>query len=160
MYKCKYFKIYELVPESLYKAYGEWCWNLLDERALITLDALRERFGSLTVNNYKWNGIRSDSGFRDASFYKSIEEYSKSRSQHKYGRAFDFISNTHKAADIRKYIIENPTEFPYITFLEVGPIKRGKAMSWVHFDTRNCDFTCWSPVNGVVSPSKVIKEGW
>ena len=159
MYKCKYFAIHELVPKSLYTAYGEWCWCLLDEYALRTLDALRERFGSLTVNNYKWNGTRKASGFRNEEYYGDAVKYAKSRSQHKYGRAFDFISKTYSAQEIRKYIVEHRDEFPYITFLEVGPLDdKGKPMNWVHFDTRNGDFTLWSPELGTIGIQMMLEE--
>lgn len=144
MYKCRYFKIHELVPQELFEKHGEKCWSLMDDRALKTLDALRERFGSLTVNSYKWGGNRKWSGLRTAGFYKSQSAYDKSRSQHKYGRAIDFISKRHTAKEMRDYVLDNLEEFPHIKFLECE-------ISWFHFDVRNCDFTMWSPKRGVVT---------
>lgn len=52
MYKCSHFKIQELVPPAIFEARGEKAWELLDERLLITLDRLRDRFGPITVNNW------------------------------------------------------------------------------------------------------------
>jgi len=54
MHICKHFKIQELVPPAVFDARGERAWELLDERMLITLDKLRERYGPVTVNT----GIR------------------------------------------------------------------------------------------------------
>jgi hypothetical protein len=51
MYKCNHFSVHELVPRSVFEKRGERAWQLLDERLLITLDRLRERYGSTTVNN-------------------------------------------------------------------------------------------------------------
>ena len=52
MYKYNYFSIHELVPPHVFGQRGEKAWELLDERLLIILDQLRERFGSMTLNNY------------------------------------------------------------------------------------------------------------
>lgn len=67
MYKCKPFKIHELVPLGIHRKRGEQAWQLLDEKALITLDLLREKFGSAIVNDCKRNGTYKYRGFRPAS---------------------------------------------------------------------------------------------
>ncbi|CAM0062698.1 hypothetical protein VPHF86_0267 [Vibrio phage F86] len=157
MYKCKYFEIYELVTPQMYEAWGEKCWQLFDERVLITLDALREEFGSCVVNDWKWGGSFDDSGFRDVHFYSSVDAYLKSRSQHKYGRAIDAKFKV-PAHEVRKFILENPTLFPHVKFIETGPLKDGRAMSWVHIDVRNGDLICWSPKEGVISAQSVIER--
>ncbi len=157
MYKCNHFKIYELVTPEMYNKWGEKCWQLFDERILITLDALRERFGSCVVNDWKWGGRFDDSGFRDENFYSSVEAYFRSRSQHKFGRAVDAKFKV-PAHEVRKYILENPDEFPYVTFIEVGPLKDGSVMTWVHIDVRNGDLTCWSPKEGVIAKEDVIRR--
>ena len=145
MYKTKHFKLHELVPQHLYEKHGEACWELLDSRALQTIDALRDKFGSITINNYFWGGTRNWSGVRTEHFYSSVEAYLKTRSQHKYGRAFDCIVRDYTAKEVRKYIMDNPDEFPYITFLEAD-------ISWLHLDCRNCDrIKLWSPTRGYIS---------
>lgn len=158
-YICKHFGIEELVPERVFKKIGSRAWQLLDDRLLITIDALREEFGSITINNWKWNGSRQYSGLRDEHFYSSVTSYLSSRSQHKYGRAADMLFNV-SADKVRKFILENPEKFPYVTFVECSPLdKKGKAMSWVHVDVRNADLVCWSPVEGVISKEEVIRRG-
>lgn len=159
MYKCKHFKIYELVPPSLYNKFGEKCWQLFDERLLMTLDAMRERFGSCTINDWKWGGIFSHSGLRDETFYGTVEKYLTSRSQHKYGRAADCKFKDYTAQEVRAIILQEKEKFPYISFIETGPLKGGKPMTWVHIDVRNSDLTLWSPVEGVLSEQSVISRG-
>ena len=145
MYKPTHFALEELVPQTLFEQHGYACWELLDDRALITLDKLREKFGSMTVNNWKWNGPRKWSGLRTEGFYKSVTDYLRSRSQHKYGRAFDVIFKDISAKEVRDYIVKNQSEFPYITFLECD-------ISWFHFDVRNCDgLKLWSPKRGFIN---------
>ena len=127
MYKCKHFKIHELVPKHIYETRGEKAWELLDERGLRTLDRLRDRFGVATVNNYIYGGGREWSGLRtkDSPYYSPT-------SQHSFGRAFDVIFKKVDAETVRQYILSHRNEFSYITALELD-------VSWLHFDVRNTD---------------------
>jgi hypothetical protein len=52
MIKAKYFKIHELVPPKVYQVRGEKAWQLIDPKLISLIDALREEFGSATINNY------------------------------------------------------------------------------------------------------------
>jgi hypothetical protein len=124
MYRCKHFKIEELVPRHVHEDRGNKAWYLLDTRSLQTLDALRDQFGSLTVNNWCWGGNRQWSGLRTEA-----SPYGSQYSQHRFGRAFDCISATVTAETMRQYIMSHPEEFPLITAIEVG-------VSWLHFDVR------------------------
>lgn len=128
MYKCKYFKIQELVPPSAYNNLGEAAWRLLDPRALRSIDLLREKFGPIIINtwhnggNRQWSGLRTDDCPLGAKY-----------SQHKYGRAFDLVFKEVKPQKVIDYILGNPEEFPEITAVETG------TPTWVHIDVRNCD---------------------
>ena len=64
MYKCKYFKAYELVPEKLYKLRGEKALELLDRELLVALDYVREKLGKVTVNTWKSGGVFQYRGIR------------------------------------------------------------------------------------------------
>ncbi|AFN37522.1 hypothetical protein pp2_289 [Vibrio phage phi-pp2] len=159
MYKCKHFKIQELVTPQMHAAWGERCWSLFDDRLLRTLDALRERFGPCTINDWSWGGSFKYSGFRDENFYGSTQKYLDSRSQHKYGRAADCKFRNNTADQVRKYILENPEEFPYVKFIECSPLANGTSMSWVHIDVRNSeDVQCWSPKEGFIDADEVIRR--
>ena len=127
MYKCKHFKIYELVDPVTYEIRGEKAWELLDDRALKTLDAIRDYFGvPITVNDWKWGGKRQWSGLRTAE-----SPYYSPYSQHSFGRAFDCLVSGMAAQDVREAILKNRTKhFPYITGIELD-------VNWLHFDCRN-----------------------
>lgn len=129
MYKCKHFVIQELVPPQVYKERGEKSWELIDDRSLITLDRLREKYGPITVNNWHTGGEREWSGLRtpDSPYYSKY-------SQHSFGRAIDCIFKFHPAEYIRQAILKSKDDpaFEYINSIELG-------VSWVHFDIRNCD---------------------
>ncbi len=125
-YKCEHFDIEELVSKRVYKDRGNKAWELLDSRALETLDALRDHLKvSLTVNDWKWNGPRQFSGLRTYG-----TKYFSKYSQHSYGRAFDVVSDHITAEEMRTFIFDNPGLFPYIKAIELGT-------SWLHFDVRN-----------------------
>ena len=129
MYKCEHFAIHELVPPHVFAERGEKAWELLDERLLISLDLLRNRFGPMTVNNYYWGKDREWSGLRtsDSPYYSRY-------SQHSFGRAADCLFANKTAEEVRKEIINNPNnaDFELIGSLELG-------VSWLHFDVRNCE---------------------
>lgn len=128
MYKCTHFNIKELVDEKTYSARGEKAWALLDDRALKTLDILRDKFGSITVNDWSWGGPNQWRGLRtpDSKYYSTY-------SQHVHGKAFDCIFKEHTAEEVRTYIKEHRDEFPLITSMEDN-------VSWLHFDVRNSEF--------------------
>lgn len=125
MYTCKHFSIKELVPRHVHKDRGNRAWELFDDRALETLDALREQFGRATVNNWAWNGNREWSGLRTPE-----SPYGTQYSQHRLGRAFDVIFSEKTAEEAREYVLANEEEFPYIRGIELG-------VSWFHFDIGN-----------------------
>ena len=126
MYRCKHFDIKELVPPHIFEQRGEKAWELLDERALRTLDSLRDKFGPITVNNWAFGGDRKWSGLRTPE-----SPYYSETSQHSYGRAFDCIFHKKEAEEVRQYLLKNRDEFPAITSIELD-------VSWLHFDCRNC----------------------
>ena len=129
MYKCNHFSIHELVPPHVFDQRGEKAWALLDERLLLTLDRLRERFGSMTVNNYYWGKDREWSGLRtkDSPYYSSF-------SQHTFGRAADCLFSNRSTEEVRELILSNPSDSD---FELIGSVELG--VSWLHFDVRNCD---------------------
>lgn len=128
MYRPKHFILEELVPEMTHRLFGDKAWEFLDERALMVLDRLREKFGSITVNNWKWGGPRQWSGLRTEE-----SPYGTQYSQHRAGRAFDCVFKAADPETVRTYILEHPEEFPEIGGLELG------TPTWVHFDVRHHD---------------------
>lgn len=125
MYKCEYFMLQELVPKHVYKDRGQKAWELLDDRALRTLDGLRRMFGVTVVNNWHGGGDRQWSGLRTPE-----SPYGSQYSQHRLGQAFDCIFAEKSAEEVREYILSHQHEFPYIRGIELG-------VSWLHFDVGN-----------------------
>ena len=125
--KSKYFKAHELVPEHIYNERGLKSWELLDPRLIETIDALKEQFnvGTMTINNYFWNGDRHWSGLRTPG-----SKYYSETSQHSFGRAIDAVFSDYTAEEVRLYVIDNPKQFPHIKGIELG-------IDWFHCDLRN-----------------------
>ena len=127
MYIPKFFEAYELVPPEVYAERGDRSFELIDDRVLITLDALRTKFGPIIINNYMWGGHRKWSGLRTPGS-PDYRDYS----QHTFGRAMDCLFADISVEAVRQYLIDHPEEFPYITAFE-------KDVNWLHFDVRNAE---------------------
>ena len=120
-YRPKHFIIQELVPPEVFDELGDHSWLVLDPRAVVTLDQLREHFGICHVNNWHLGGELKYRGFRPMSCTVGAKY-----SQHRFGRAFDCSFNV-SAEIARRYIIENRESFPFLSRLE-------DEVNWLHFD--------------------------
>lgn len=125
MYQCEHFKIQELVPPQVYKDRGDKAWELLDERALRSIDSLRNDYGTCIINNWSYGGQRMWSGLRT-----SESPYYSKYSQHSFGRAFDCIFSKVSAEQIRQDIINARRFYPYVSAMELNT-------NWLHVDCRN-----------------------
>jgi hypothetical protein len=126
MYKCRHFDIEELVPRAVILLLGrDSAWVVFDDRALRTLDGLRDKFGATYVNDWQIGGNMDSRGYRCPN-----DKDGADFSQHKLGNAFDCTFKTAKVETVRAYILAHPDEFPWITGIEKG-------VSWLHFDTGN-----------------------
>lgn len=131
IYIPKHFKIYELIPKQEYYKYihrkGDKLWLMFDRRLLITLDVLRENFGTLVINDWYWGGENQYRGWRPMDILLGSE-----LSQHKFGRAVDFTPRKVTVNEVREYIRANQELYPYISAME-------DEVNWCHIDTRNWD---------------------
>ena len=140
MYYVKHFKIWELVPPDIYSELGERAVEQLDDRALMTLDQLRDKFGVTVVNTYKSQSMIKEFGLRrECGLRRSTTETGAKYSQHKRGAGFDCLFRDYTAHQVREYVMAHPDEFPYINAIESG-------VSWFHFDCRNCERITVFPV--------------
>ena len=130
MYIPKYFKPQELVPRSVYEDRGEKSYQLIDDRLLRIADFLRERFGSITVNNWSYGGNRTQSGLRIPG-----QQYYRPYSQHTFGRALDMIFNERSAQSVRLWL-RNNQDFICKNFQITG-FTVEENVSWLHIDLRN-----------------------
>ena len=126
MYIPDHFKLYELLPKSYYKKDNR-LWNIFDDRLLITIDNLRNKYGKMLVNDWYWKGENQYRGWRPLDCKVGAEF-----SQHKFGRAVDLILLEVDVNMVRKEIIDNQfsEDFKYITCMEDNT-------SWLHIDVRN-----------------------
>lgn len=130
----KWFTVKEIICPEIYSKFGERSLMFMDNRILWTIDSIREHFASkgfvgITINNWSNNGIRKYSGLRPFDCSEGAKY-----SQHKFGRAIDFLVNGITPSDVRKHIIENQKNqvFQYITRMEDFD-----GMSWTHIDCAN-----------------------
>lgn len=84
-YKTTNFIVQELVTPKTYEKLGEYAFKLFEEKALQSLDKLRDDYGkALKINDWSSGGKYSESGLRDIHTSTGA-----SRSAHKFGYAFD-----------------------------------------------------------------------
>lgn len=128
MHQCRHFDLEELVPPTTFEDRGLRAWELLDERILIAMDQLREDWGAIQVNTWKWGGPLMYRGFRppECSIGARL-------SQHRYGRAIDFTPLEANLETVYNAIKDG--EYHGITTLEnIEATSRG---NWIHIDCRN-----------------------
>lgn len=145
-YRCKYFKIKELVHPSFLTTNENILWMLLDERVLKGADRIRELYGACTVNA---------DGLTDCGLRKMDSKTGAVFSAHKFGRALDLhirsielegakikSSVERKKFKIKEYnkvrerLMIMP-EFDYLVF-ENG-------ISWLHIACQNRDNRLFNP---------------
>lgn len=123
-YKPKFFRTEELVHPDIFKRFGESSLMFLDARMLWTIDALRDVYGEMTINNWCFGGERVNSGLRTFD-----SKTGASFSAHKFGHAFDIIFKDYRAEQIRLEMKTYPTtdRFKFITRCEEN-------VDWLHID--------------------------
>lgn len=124
MYTPKYFRPEEFFDPVTFHKIKHRPWEMIDDRLVISCDQLREKFGPITINNWHSGGTREWSGLR-----VERSPYFSPTSQHSFGRAADCIFKDVTTEKVRRYIIDNPQDFPFITTVEME-------VSWLHFDVR------------------------
>lgn len=128
------FQLYEWLPKDFYDTYysyyGEnlW-WMLFSYEIKYTANRLRKRYGSMTMNDWKW---RTDSNKNQYRGYRPLDcTIGAKFSQHKVGNALDAKFKYIHVDQIRADIYLDPwhEDFKYITCVEDG-------VSWLHVDCR------------------------
>lgn len=123
--KCRYFKLYELLPPELYIDETKG-WDLIDDRLKDTIDWVRRLAGvPLLCNTWNMRGTRRDSGYRAADCRTGAKS-----SMHKKGMAADLISDKVTAARMRETILANASSAPCNIRLEAD-------VDWLHVDVKD-----------------------
>jgi hypothetical protein len=117
-------------------------WRLVDERILWTMDAVRDRYGTIIMNDYLWGGNNQYRGYRPPIELLHKTDYCRKNivrtkfssltSQHCNGRAADSKSRKVTAEEVRADIRKNPDAriWRFVTTVEDN-------ISWLHLDCRN-----------------------
>ncbi len=144
IYKCQHFRIEELVPKvsTIGVENIDLLWMIFDPLALRTLDALRDRYGPATVNDWIFGGslVTSFNSFQIVHTHLEYRGYrppgcleGARYSQHKFGRAFDVTFRHVEAEEVREDIRAHYYSMPQ--FHDIRRIEED--VSWLHFDTGN-----------------------
>lgn len=130
MKKAKYFGIKELISRACYEKFGEKAWALFDEKAIITLDWIRENIGKpITVNDWAWGGLQQHRGYRWEDCHIGA-----AFSSHKEGKAFDFSVKGMTDNEVKDWLDEHERELPFKIRIEEEDTN-----AKVHFDVRKHD---------------------
>lgn len=145
-YRCKYFKIKELVNPAFLITNENILWRLFDERLLKGADKIREKFGPCTVNA---DGL-TDCGLRQFGS-KTGARYSA----HCFGRALDLHIRTIEQAAAK---IKDPVERKKFKIAEYNKVREQlmvnhefdwlsfeNGISWLHISVENRDNRLFNP---------------
>lgn len=136
MYKCKYFKIQELVCPHVYKKYGDKAWEFFNKEFLKDLDTIREVLEvPIVINNWHIKGSYKESGNRCqlcSIVAKKIVNKELNMSMHNLYQAFDLKP---KGLEIKKaveMVMDNVHRFKVIKRIE----NPDYTLTWLHIDTK------------------------
>jgi len=131
MYKCKHYAPHELVPKEVYELFTnpDDIYSIFDENALRIIDMIREWAGvALIINNWFWEGQRTESGFRVKN-----SKTGSTKSAHKLCKAFDIISTKKTTQELWAIIEKNANKLP--CKIRIERTSGGKVLTWLHIDT-------------------------
>lgn len=140
MYKCKHFKVQELVSPQVYQKYGEFCWKFFSDLIKIDLDTIREYHGyGITINDWVFGG----KNFTQCGFRSNLEPMVKSKntlycSAHCMAKAFDLhssYSNYKLYTDIET--LKNKGLLKAVRRIES---RKSTKDGWVHIDEFDTEF--------------------
>lgn len=138
----KNFILQELIPPEIYNhpAIGDRSVDFINCNTTNVLEKLRELFGPITINNWHTGGIRHDSGFRAPD-----SETGAKYSAHRMGTGFDLKFSKSKPVDVYLHILNNQSDFPYISRMENAEITG----TWLHIEIctnkRDGDIVIFNP---------------
>lgn len=139
-YICRHFTIAELLPppqfmppvmRARFESDPTFLFRCFPWRMLVTMDRMRERYGSMTVNNWStWPGEPNRA--RRFSCWRPFDcPEGADLSEHKFFRAFDSVFSKATPAEVWADILANPNH-PAFEYLE--RIEAFEGMTWFHGD--------------------------
>lgn len=130
------FNLHELVSPTVMDLLGSNAWGLFNEDLLLDMDRfvtdLKNDLGckSVTINNWKWGGKRTQSGFRERT-----STVGGVKSQHREGNAFDMQFKGITVQEAFDYLIANQKRYPAIKRVE----DLRDAPTWLHIDAKDVE---------------------
>lgn len=115
---------------------GSNAWSILDKELLKDIDKfvtdIKQDLGceAVTINNWKWGGLFTQSGFREAD-----SKVGSPKSMHKEGRAFDLKFKGITTKEAFDYLMENQERYPAIKRVE----DLRDAPTWLHVDSKDME---------------------
>ena len=131
MKNSKNFLIQELVPEIIWKRYGENSRWFISKEMVEIIQKIRNRYGkSITVNNWYFDGRLQYRGYRPP-----MTEIGSMYSQHKLGQALDFNVEDYEPGEVYADIITHQDLFLGIGVTTIEDLEY--TPTWTHIDRRN-----------------------
>lgn len=119
------FSLEEFVHPAIFKRVGDRSLDFLHPLLIPTIQALRDKFGSVTVNDWLWKGKFKNSGLR-----LPLGELGASMSSHKFGCAADCKFSDVEPIEVQTYVVRHQKEFPNIVRLENALVTK----TWLHVE--------------------------
>ena len=121
----KNFSLSELVHPDIIAKVGNRSADFLHPMAVGTLQALRDEFGSITVN-----GMFNGQVFKDSGLRLPHGHVGANLSSQKFGCGFDLKFSNRKPIEVQNHIILNQSDYPYITRIENALVTK----TWLHLE--------------------------
>lgn len=124
----RHFILQELVDRPIFERFGDAGWQFVSPRLVMTLDALRDRYGPLKINDWHMGG-----GFHESGLRVPQTPTGAIWSQHKFGCAADIKPLKITPQELHDDVLRHAEDFPLLTCLEAIE----STPTWVHADVRN-----------------------
>ena len=123
------FYLDEVMHPTMYKKFGAKSRWFIDQRLIDIVQFIREKTGQpITVNDWYKGGRFKERGLRNPNTSTGAKY-----SQHKFGKALDFVVSGMSADEVRENILGEWKD----DLMELGLTAIEAGVSWVHIDIRN-----------------------
>lgn len=125
----KNFHVRELVPFEIYLKYGDSSIWFVDKQMIEIIQAVRERYGIVTINNKYAGGQYNYSGFRPPDCKVGAK-----LSQHRFYKAYDCKFKNATPKEVYEDILSNQSRWLDKGLTTMEDIS--KTPTWLHLDGR------------------------
>jgi len=115
------FELSEYIHPAILERVGDRALDFLHPNLIITVQALRDKFGAIRING---------GGFVDSGLRTPYGDVGAALSAHRFGTAADLKFAESEVIDVFNYINTHPSEFPFISRMENAIITK----TWLHIE--------------------------